>query len=378
MLASSELKLSSNHGLHTIVHVLDEVLLGAAETTLVGDVEDAIASVGVLTGTATDLHIELIGDALEAGLVLRKLGEMDVDGRTESSAQVSGARGDEAQVAVVTEASTGLDRTGGAGKSVEDLLDVSTLLHRDDAELILLIDPDEERLLGVVEDASALGPVAVQAASFQEAVSLLEEEVVIDELALHLLGHTVKGVESSSEVTLEPAAGLNDSLHDFIALHVGDSWPEREIRQVAADTDPGRFDHGSLYLRERWAVESLGVHVRDVSVCGSVAVVLRDDAVKELFEGGVGILRTGVNTDARVDIFAAREDASLEGDSGSIDLVVVQLPHFLSQVLAQQRFGTLWELRPAHEVFWASQVCANECAFSSGAIDHSVRYFFSF
>ena len=62
--------------------------------------------------------------------------------------------------------------SGGAGKSVEDSVEIGTWLHRDDTELILLINPDEEGLLIIVEDASALGPLAVEIASFQESVSL--------------------------------------------------------------------------------------------------------------------------------------------------------------------------------------------------------------
>jgi hypothetical protein len=45
-------------------------------------------------------------------------------------------------------------------------------LHGDDTELILLVDPDEESLGVVVEDTTALGPVAVESASLEEAVTL--------------------------------------------------------------------------------------------------------------------------------------------------------------------------------------------------------------
>ena len=54
---------------------------------------------------------------------------------------------------------------GSAGESVEDIVEVSAWLHRDDSELVLLIDPDEEGLGVVVENASALGPLAVETAS---------------------------------------------------------------------------------------------------------------------------------------------------------------------------------------------------------------------
>ena len=96
-----------------------------------------------------------------------------------------------------------LNLRGSSGKSREDSSDVSTLLHRDDPKLILLVDPDEESLLVVVEDASALRPVSVETNCFKEAISLLEKEVVCDELSLLLLGHGTKRVECASKFSLE-------------------------------------------------------------------------------------------------------------------------------------------------------------------------------
>jgi hypothetical protein len=51
-------------------------------------------------------------------------------------------------------------------------VEVSTLLHGNDSKLILFVNPDEEGLLIVVEDTSALWPFSVQVASLQESVSL--------------------------------------------------------------------------------------------------------------------------------------------------------------------------------------------------------------
>ena len=76
---STELKLSGHHGLDTVVHVLDKLDLTTAETTPVGDIEDAIAGVGVLAVATADLHVVLVSDALEAGPVLHEVGESDVD-----------------------------------------------------------------------------------------------------------------------------------------------------------------------------------------------------------------------------------------------------------------------------------------------------------
>ena len=51
-------------------------------------------------------------------------------------------------------------------KALKYSSDVSTRLHRNDAELILLIDPDKESLGIVMEDTSAFGPVTIEATSF--------------------------------------------------------------------------------------------------------------------------------------------------------------------------------------------------------------------
>ncbi len=65
----------------------------------------------------------------------------------------------------------GLNVCGSSRKSVENSVDISALLHGDDTKLILLINPDEEGLLLVVEDTSAVGPVAVKTSDFEETVS---------------------------------------------------------------------------------------------------------------------------------------------------------------------------------------------------------------
>ena len=73
---------------------------------------------------------------------------------------------------VVGELADGLDVRGSSAESVEGLSDTSSLLHGDDSELILLIDPDEESLGIVMEDTSAGWPLSVAVASFKESVSL--------------------------------------------------------------------------------------------------------------------------------------------------------------------------------------------------------------
>ena len=56
-----------------------------------------------------------------------------------------------------------LDTLGGGREAVEDLDDGGSLLHGDNAHLVLLVNPDEEVLGVVVEDTTGVGPVATAA-----------------------------------------------------------------------------------------------------------------------------------------------------------------------------------------------------------------------
>ena len=61
----SETFLSLDHGFYAVVHVLDEVNFGATESAEVGNVEDAIVSLSVLSVGSTDLDVVLVSDCLE-------------------------------------------------------------------------------------------------------------------------------------------------------------------------------------------------------------------------------------------------------------------------------------------------------------------------
>jgi hypothetical protein len=67
---------------------------------------------------------------------------------------------------IVSELGNLLNGVGSSAESIEDFMKVCTLLHRDDSELILLVDPDKESLGIVVVDTSALWPFTVETAGF--------------------------------------------------------------------------------------------------------------------------------------------------------------------------------------------------------------------
>lgn len=180
----SESLLGIKHGLDTIVHILDEGDFTESETALVGDVENTAAGVGVFSMDSADLHVVFVGDRVEFSLVLglAKVLKADVHGGAKGSSEVGGARSDVTEMVVVGKAGHLLNVSSGSAETLEHFANASTLLHGDDTELVLFVDPDEESLGIVVENTTVLGPVAVEAASFQEAVTLLEEEMVLNQL----------------------------------------------------------------------------------------------------------------------------------------------------------------------------------------------------
>jgi hypothetical protein len=215
----------------------------------------------VLTVSTADLDVVLVGDSLELYLVLGKLGELDVDGSAESCAEVGGAGGDVTEMIIVSELADVFNVSGGAGKAVEHGVDIGTLLHGDDTELILFVNPDKESLVFVVEDTTALGPVTVETASLEETISLLEKEMVSNELFLIFLGHAVKGVESTCEVIGEGLASLGNLLHDFHTLFVSDTRAKGEFCEIATNANTGRDNHLCVVTLESGGDQLGGVHV---------------------------------------------------------------------------------------------------------------------
>ena len=247
---------------------------------------------------ASDLNLEAVGDGLEFVHFSAKVGESDVDRGSQGGAQVRGAGSDVAKLGGVSECGHFLDCGAGGRESGEDGTDVGALLHGDDPELVLFVDPDEEILLSVVEDASALGPVPVKTTGFEESVSLLEEEMIVDQLLLIGGAEGVERVVLASEFSSEAVAGLHDLGSDLIPLLSGHARAERVVCQVAADSDAGRFDHRSVFGWERRSHEVSGVHVAGVASGEVIVVVVLDDGREELREGHVGLWAASVDANA--------------------------------------------------------------------------------
>ena len=155
----------------TIDHVLDKLFLSSTESSLVGDIEDSIIGLSMLTVSTSDLDLVLVGDSVEGILITHQLWQIDVNGCSHGGTKVGWARSDVTKMRVVREFNDRFNMGGGSAESLEDSCDVSSWLHRNNSELILLIDPDKESLGDVVENASAGWPVSVKTARFEEFVT---------------------------------------------------------------------------------------------------------------------------------------------------------------------------------------------------------------
>jgi hypothetical protein len=121
-----------------------------------------------------NLHIEFISNFVELFFVYHKLWKFNMDRSSQGSTKIGWARSNITKMIVMSEFGFFLDSGSSNSKSRENSTDISTLLHGDDSELILFVNPNQESLFLVVEDTSTSWPVSVETTRLQESVTLLE------------------------------------------------------------------------------------------------------------------------------------------------------------------------------------------------------------
>merc|ERR1719167_220489 len=320
---------------------LSQLDLGVTQAVLVGDViGDAGLSAGLAAGTA-GLEGQLFAPFLE-GLqtLLGPSGQVDVDGCPHASAQVGGAGVEVAQATVQEELLAGLildrvaDSLDSTGQTLENAADVTTLLHGDDSELILLVDPGEEGLLFVVVDSPALWPVTFHAGGNQVLVAGHEEEVVVHQLLSDLLFHTQERVVVAGQVTSHLGKGLLHQALNLDPLLLGDSGRETESVDAAANTDPGGFDW-CLFVD---VTLNLGhVHVRRVAEVFWESMVLCDDRIEDILEHLVRVLVSSIDAAVLVIELDGAGDGLCQSESGGAGLQLTELvPFLLCHMLGDQ------------------------------------------
>lgn len=81
----------------------------------------------------------------------------------------------------------------------------------------------------------------------EEAVTLLEEEVIVDKLLLDFLGHAGQGVVSSLEFAFQAGQGGRDFVFHLFVLGLGQAGVERVAFHGTAASDTGGDDVFALF-----------------------------------------------------------------------------------------------------------------------------------
>jgi len=205
------------------------------------------------------------------------------------------------------------DRLDPASQTVKDPLDISSHLHRDDAELVLLVDPGQEGLVLVVEYPPALWPISLHTGSNQVLVAGYEKEVVIYQLLSHLFIHPCQWKVSPSQVSLQISECFLHELLDLQSLDLSDSGGQAEPIDAPSHPDPGGLDGGG---RVDVALDLGDVHVALVYGIWGDAMIVLDDGIEDLSKILVGVPVPGVDAAVLVVKLDSTGDGLAQAEAG--------------------------------------------------------------
>ena len=217
-----------------------------------------------------------------------------------------------------------------------------------------------------MEDTSGFGPLSLEEGRLEVLVVTLEEEVVSCQLLLLVSSQVAQGVVLTLELSSELGEGSNYLSLYFESLLFGNSRAEGVLSKVSANSNTGRVDHSILISWESRAVKLGIVHVADVFISLSVAVIFIYYFIEERSEGVVRVVRTSVDTDARLSPLAAGIDGLLKCESILIFLVLQLFPDLGGQALAKQGFGTCGEVWQVCDFLGTLEVGAYKSASGVG------------
>jgi len=339
---------------------LDEFDLVSSESSQVGDIEDTIVSLGVLSVDTSDLYVIFVSDRLMEIFVLHELWKVDVNGSSKSGTKVGWAGRDVTEMLIVGEFGFLLNEASSGGESLEDGTDVGSLLHGDDSKLIFFVNPDEESLIIVMIDSSSLWPVSLETAGFKIFISTLEEEVIGDELRFLSFGHFWEGVVFTLKFSGEFVKSRDDEIFGLNSVYSGDLGTEWECGEVSSNSDSSGVDHLILILWEWWAVKLVNIHGGKMLVSLTVTVIVLDNFIEKWGESIVGIVGSSVDTNTRVSPLGSGEDTLLEGETVFIFLVLAFFPNIWGKAFEKDGVGTSWEEWHTGDGFWAFKVRSHE------------------
>jgi len=259
-----------------------------------------------------------------------------VDGSADGGAQVGRAESEETKAIVVGEWDSLLNVVDSIDETGVDSLQVTTLLHGDDAQVIFLIAPDQEGLVHVVVDTATSWPEAASVGSLEETVTLLEEEVIVDELLLDFLGHASQWVVGTLQLSLQTGKGGRDFVFHLLVLSLSQAGVEGVSLHRATATNASGNDVLTLRVQVAKSLDITEITGRMLISGLEASVVVADDGVEQIGESAVRLGIWCVDTDARVQVLHTRLNNIEEcGAEGSLEILGF-IEDFASQELFQE------------------------------------------
>jgi len=312
-----ELLLHLDEESYTVNDKCEKSELRVSQTISVGDIVNATNSSGVNTTCSTLLEAEFVKHIVQLGLILGEVGDLDVDTSTESSTKVRWAGQDEAKMLVPHELLTlclhGIFKACKTlAEPAEDFLDVSTLLHTDNTEMILLINPDQEALLIVMPDTTGIRPVTCHTSAAQQGRhGLVKQEVISNELILLSVCHLREGIVLALEFSIKTSEHFSGDLLNLTTFTAGAEGWQAKTTDATTSTDTAGEDVVGVEFSvlESFPVEvSLVLGIRAIST-----MTLINYGVHEVLEDLVALLITSDTSDSHDERVTWIVDSSLDG-----------------------------------------------------------------
>jgi len=132
-----------------------------------------------------------------------------------------------------------------------------------------------------MEDTSSLRPVTVEVTGLKESVTLLEKEMIFNQLCSLIISQRTQRVESTSKFSIKFVACFDNLCFYFISLLFCDGGAQRIVFKITTNSNTSRNDHGGIFFREWWALKLSVVHVTRVNGTLGMTMVLFDDLVHQ-------------------------------------------------------------------------------------------------
>jgi len=144
----------------------------------------------------------------------------------------------------------------GEHESFKNLSNIRSLLHGDNSKLILLIYPDKECLIVVMENTSIVWPVSIDATSLKESITFFEKEVISNQLILLCCSHCSEAIILSCQLSIKCLKCFEDITFNLCSLLWSvDSRSKWISIQVSSNSNSSTNDHLSFFWWEIWCIE---------------------------------------------------------------------------------------------------------------------------